>query len=835
MFSSTVIERRFNNLFTDFTTIQKKSIPVIRQGHDTLVIASTGSGKTEAAYLPILDKMAWQDCIPITLLYITPLRSLNRDIVGRLRGWAEMLNYRVAVRHGDTTQSERIFQSKHAAHIFITTPETLQVMLGTESFRRRFFNLKYVIIDELHEFISSKRGAQLSLGITRLREISDFQTVALSATLKDPERAAKFILKSGCRIVQDDVSIPPSVRVVQTTGKGNDINEVCNIIRSSAANGKTLVFANTRYMAELVGSKLLQKGIRTAVHHGSLGKEERESVERQFKHGDLNLLICTSSLELGIDIGDVEQIVQINSPKQVRKLLQRVGRSGHSHTLESKGVIVCDNEYDYAEASVISEMAGAHDIEDDEFIYPCMDVLAHGIAGEVLANERMSDENIYKVILRNPLYSSVSYDSVRSLLAEMHSNGIIFYDGTYARKTFRTRKYYFTRVSTIPSHIKYAMVSNGHTIGYLDERFIITLSEGDVFITKGKPWIVLSIEDDVVKVEPSSAYILSIPDWDGEQIPVSACVAQKVKSRMRGEYRIDVFADYMILYTYLGSKANNALAMAIANRLTSAYSREVVVKSSPYAVFLRLAYPLSKQSFLSLIKGMNVNNEIVSVISRDRSFRYIFSHESYYMGHADERVRYSTHYISRLSSTYMYKESVNYFLHRYADLDAAQDFINNLSDDIQYNICKTLPSRANQVLSHMSGFKLMFPDIPELAATTLLNNLPSTFKFICMNCNNVFYAHMDALPTKCQKCNSVLLAPISDYEHNKLSKPTLMKRASLYNSYRRRALIALSTYGVGTDTASRILARLHKDDKSFALDLLRAKEQFIRTKKYWSA
>ncbi len=826
----------FENRFGGYTRIQEKAISIVKSGADALIIAPTGTGKTESAFLPVLDNMLDMECRPITVLYITPLRSLNRDLIARLRGWAEPLGYRVAMRHGDTTSSERRFQLKHAAHIFITTPETLQIMLGSEGFRSYFSNIKYVIVDELHEFVSSKRGAQLSLGLSRLRAISEFQTIALSATLSNPIAAAQFALKPSFEVISDNTAKSPCVRVARVSGAGDEIEKICNEIASYAGNSKTLVFANTRYMAELIGSKLIHKGIPASVHHGSLSKYERENTEMRFKNGDLKLLICTSSLELGIDIGDVEQVVQVNSPKQARKLLQRAGRSGHSHSMRSKCLVICDNEYDYAESKVISEMAASYDVEDDEVMYACMDVLAHAITGEILCLGRVSDQQLHEIVKSNQLYSSVSYDSLRSLLSEMHGNGIIFYDGNEARRTFRTRKYYFTRASTIPFNSKYAMVSSGRTIGYLDERFILSLSEGDVFITKGKPWVVHSIEDDKIIVGPSPKYILAIPDWDGEQIPVSRCVAERVKEKLGGKFSIDVFADYMIIYTYLGSKANNALAMALANRITSAYSREVSVKSSPYAIFIRLAYPLSKQSFISILKGVNVKNEILSCICKDRAFQYIFSHESYYMGYAEGRARFSPHYISRLSSTHMYNESVKYFMHRYCDARAAQKFIDSLSDDLEYNICKELPERAKQVLSHMSGFKLMFPDIPDKAASLFLNDVPSTFRFECVNCGSSFYAHVDALPESCAKCNSVLIAPISDRELNRInrSKGTLMRRASLYRSYGRRALIALSTYGIGTNAASRILSRMHRSDKQFAMDLLRARDQFIRTKKYWS-
>ncbi|MEM3364644.1 MAG: DEAD/DEAH box helicase [Candidatus Micrarchaeia archaeon] len=834
----------FRGRFGSYTPIQRKAIPVIASGKDTLIIAPTGSGKTEAALLPFLDNMSkFPDApSPITLLYITPLRSLNRDMVERVRSWSRELGFRVSVRHGDTPQKERSFQSRHPSHIFITTPETLQAMLCTESFRTYLRNLRYVIVDELHELIGSKRGAQLALAFTRLRSIASFQTVAISATLKSPDSAARFVFRDNWLLVQETPSNNLEIQVIRATGKTEDarLDFMCRVINDNLEECKTLIFTNTRYMAELIGSHLISKGASIGVHHGSLSKEEREKIEDDFKQNRVRGLVCTSSLELGIDIGDVNLVIHIGSPKQVRKALQRIGRSGHAITGTPRGIIITHNEFDFNEAEVISDRAKSHHLEDEDIIYPSLGVLGHAVAGELLMCRHAEDTQLYdKLVSATPIYSTITFDDFRILLSELHRNGIIFYDGRMARKTLHTRAFYFTRLSTIPSSIKYKMSFNGHVIGYLDERFVLSLNEGDVFITRGTPWRVLSIGEESVEVAHSPSYVLAIPDWEGEQIPVKREITSDVRARIGvgPKPKVCAFADMLIIYTFLGSTANNALALALAGRLTAYFGAAAVAKSSPYAVFIRLPYPVSKDSLAQIASGTNVYNEISATLHKNTTFSYLFSQEAYYYGLSEKHGRYPPHYISKLAASLAYREAHDYFMYRYCDCGTAQAFIENFlsaKGGFEFEVLRKLDALALEVLDYMSGSQVLFPEIPESAAMVLLDKMPTTFKFVCAHCNNVFYGHVSSLPKKCPKCSSVLLAPSPENERRVLPKDELMRRSSLYISYGKRALLALSTYGVGTETAARILSRMHKDERSLALDLLHAREQFIRTKKYWS-
>ncbi len=834
------LEDYFHSRFKEYTPIQAKAIPVINSGKDTLIIAPTGSGKTEACFLPLLSKIHEGNSKPISILYISPLKSLNRDLIRRLREWAHVLNYRVAVRHGDTSTSERNLQSRNPANIFITTPETLGILLTVPRYREYFKNISGVIVDELHEVISSKRGLQLSLNLTRLREITNFQIVGASATLTNVEESAKFIFQGEYECVKDKITVAPEFEIIKSSGAGSleRIDSMCKIIKEKMSKRKVLIFTNTRFMAELVGNRLISNKLNVSVHHSSLSKEERERVELEFKENKIQGLVCTSSLELGIDVGDVDLVIHISSPKQIRKALQRVGRSGHAFGQKSKGVIIAHNSFDLTEAEVIKEFAEKLKIEEDDIIFPSLEVLAHSIAGLLIINRSMSAEKIYEYFTKNKKYEGMDYDDFLLLLGEIHSNGVVFYDGINVKSTRRTRDYYYRRLSTIPYSLRIKMLHGGNEIGELDERFVMSLNEGDIFITRGTPWIVLSIEEDKIRVEHSRTNTLAIPAWEGEQIPVKEIISENVMKKMNleKELLIEVYADMLIIYSFLGTRGNNALALSMASKLTEHFGAECIAKSSPYAIFVKLPYPINQEQLITQIKEMNVTHQINSILNKNNMFGHLFSQSSFFLGRTDKNERYSPFYLQKLSDSVPYKEAKKYFMYRYCDINLAELFIRSLGKKkINFKILQKLSKMSNDVLEHMSGSQILMPEINESTITTFIESVPANVKFICANCGAPQFSSLENLQKKCIKCKSVLLAPVRDSDKKEYSKDELMRRAAAYNSYEKRAIIALATYGVGIDMATKILARMHPDEKSFVLDLLKARDNFIRTKKYWSA
>ena len=324
------------------TLAQSSTWPVIDSRKNVLLIAPTGVGKTEAAMVPLFHRLLEEESKPITIIYITPLRSLNRDMLRRLNDIGEELGISVAVRHGDTTTAERSRQSKNPPQILITTPETLQIMLSGKRLRENLSGVQAVVIDEVHELASSERGAQLSIALERLVLLSgEFQRVGLSATVGTPKEVSSFLV--GDRDVE--IVTPKLERkmdlLVHAPEPVSDDDELVNelywepervaALRYSAeasAMGPTLLFVNTRDTAEAMGVRwnMWDPDASIQVHHGSLSKEVRIEAEEEYRLGDVNTLICTSSLELGIDVGNTALVIQYNSPRDASRMSQRLGR-----------------------------------------------------------------------------------------------------------------------------------------------------------------------------------------------------------------------------------------------------------------------------------------------------------------------------------------------------------------------------------------------------------------------------------------------------------------------------------------------------------------------------
>src|SRR2546426_823561 len=349
------------------TPPQIEASPLIARGENVLVVAPTGSGKTETAILPLLSRLLSEGHGKgISILYITPLRALNRDMLRRLEFWCKRLGLTIDVRHGDTPQSTRQRQSRQPPDLLVTTPETLQAILPGSRMRQNLESLKAVVVDELHNLYESKRGVQLCVGLERLRRVAgDFQLVALSATVGSPERTANYLFgERDHKVVQAIVPKEFKYRIEYPIPDPEDstlsrevFTSVDFAARLSTINdlleghNSALIFVNSRTMAEMLGEKLGRLRPDIGVHHGSLPREERERTESAFKKGELKALVCTSTLELGIDIGSVDLVVLYMSPRQVTSLIQRVGRSGHNLRRISEGIVITVSADDVLESS----------------------------------------------------------------------------------------------------------------------------------------------------------------------------------------------------------------------------------------------------------------------------------------------------------------------------------------------------------------------------------------------------------------------------------------------------------------------------------------------------
>ena len=546
--------------FIEPTDPQTKAIEPILQGKNVLLVAPTATGKTEAAFLPILSLLIAR---PRTkgnkVIYITPLRALNRDLMERLQWWCSKLDLSISVRHGDTSKKERKSQAESPPDIMVTTPETLQILLIGRKLRHHLLSVRHVIVDEVHELAESKRGAQLTLALERLKRLrgKDVQIIGLSATVGTPDVVADFLAGSSgeCEVIY--VPVAKSMRVEMAYPKAGPkdmalarqlytfpgvaarLRYMRDVIEGSKS---TLLFTNTRPMSEILGSrfKLWDISLPITVHHGSLAAERRLRAERGLKSQSLRSVIATSSLELGIDVGHIDMVIQYNSPRQATRLVQRVGRSGHRVGAVSRGVVVVRNPDDALESIVIAGRAMTEQLEPVRIPSKPMDALMHEIVGLLLTEWAWSVEDALSLIKRAHNYRELGEEELFDLLKFMSSLPsrflLLSHDGRHFRRSGRTDRiypYYFENLSMIPDVKQYLVVEqeSEEPIGILDEPFVLERGKpGTTFIMAGTVWTVVQVYKDRVYVEPAKDPLSAVPFWVGQEIPVPFEVAQEVGS-----------------------------------------------------------------------------------------------------------------------------------------------------------------------------------------------------------------------------------------------------------------------------------------------------------------
>jgi ATP-dependent Lhr-like helicase len=539
--------------FKSPTLPQELGIPKILEGKNVLIIAPTGLGKTEAVTLPVFSLWLQSKPKPTSILYITPLRALNRDLLKRFNFWSEQLDISISVRHGDTSSYERKKQAEFPDDMLVLTPEMMQAILPAKKMRENLKNVKWVIIDEVHELAESKRGTQLALALQRLKQLcNDFQLIMLSATVAEPEKIAKFFAgNKEVEIVKSDFAKKVKIKVIspKPTREDEKIAELISSNLKTAArlreiqklvkeHTSTLIFTNTRDFAEILTSrlKLAYPDLPIENHHSSLSKNVRIKVEEDFKQQKLKAIVATSSLELGIDIGSVDFIIHYMSPRQPSRALQRIGRSGHHFSLTSEGVIIATDIDDCFESAVIAKHALSGKLQKAKMHVGSLDVLAHQIIGLLRDNYRLSIDDAFSIIKKAMPFKDLTREkflSVCMLLADLRYLFINERDLKISRKGLL---YYLENLSTIPDTKSYFVINvlTNEKVGSLDEEFVaVNAEEGQTFIIKGEPWRIVGISRREVFVEPSGDIEAAIPGWEGELLPVPLEVARDVGALRR--------------------------------------------------------------------------------------------------------------------------------------------------------------------------------------------------------------------------------------------------------------------------------------------------------------
>lgn len=571
-----VVSEWFKTKFGEVTEAQSMAVPLIHARQSVLVSSPTGSGKTLTAFLSILNELillSSQGRLEdrIYAVYISPLKALandiNENLIKPLNEISELFkakgleppNVKVAVRTGDTLPSERQRQARSPPHIFITTPESLSLVLSTPVFVKRFGQVEWVILDEVHDVCDSKRGVSLSLSLERLQNdcTKEFTRIGLSATVAPLERVAEYLV--GLRNGK-----PRDVSIIEVYGQRDlDLKVICPVKDMSSlsfevVNSKmydmlkemveqhktTLIFTNTRSGAESVVYKLKERGIENiGTHHGSLSRETRLDVETALRSGQLKAVVSSTSLELGIDIGHIDLVVQIGSPKSVAKGLQRIGRSGHRYGGTSKGRIIVFEMDDLVECAVLCRAAHRKMIDRVTIPSNCLDVLAQTLVG-MSVERRWTLAEAFAVVKRSYCYKGLSLDEMNSVM--MYLGGKNEFEGIYSKLWFDekagtfgkkrgSRMIYYLNQGTIPEEADYSVFSErGSLIGSLSEKFVERLAQGDIFVLGGRSYEFINAKGTKVFVKSASGRKPTVPSWTGEMLPRSFDLSVAI-AKFRGE------------------------------------------------------------------------------------------------------------------------------------------------------------------------------------------------------------------------------------------------------------------------------------------------------------
>ncbi|MBI2084885.1 MAG: DEAD/DEAH box helicase, partial [Candidatus Aenigmarchaeota archaeon] len=808
----------------------------IASGLNVMIIAPTGSGKTEGALLKIFDRIVNDAPKQINTLYITPMKSLNRDLTDRIMWWGKELGLEVAVRHGDTPATERRAQVEFPPDIMVTTLEQLQPMLTGKNLRELLRNVKHVVIDEVHEVVDSKRGVQLSLALERLKEFcGDFQLIMLSATVSNPEHVAEFFAGGKMTtIVKADIEKKFEIKVVypqslaqdeRTAGKifsskdtAARLRIIMDLIRKSSS---TLTFTNTRDFAEILSSRIriIDKDFPVAIHHGSLSKEVRIKAEKEFKEQKIKSLISTSSLQLGIDIGSVDLVVQYMSPRQVSQLIQRVGRSGHELSKVSKGIVIATDEDDVFESAVIARKALNGEVEKSEFHESSYDVLAHQLIGLTFDAGKIELDKAFNIVKRAYPYKNLSHQEFLDVCKQLERLGLVFLNG-HIKKRIRGFKYYFENLSTIPNIKQYRIFNmfDNSFVGTLDEEFVAVHGEPNTtFIVKGQSWRIVTVDGNKIMVEPVEDVEAAVPGWEGELIPVLHDVTREVgqlrrfikqelekKSSLVKEIQnkypvddncakemIDVikkqkqfgivpddktilvedFENLVIIHTCAGNTVNETLGRFIVALLTSRIG-SVGFKTDPYRIMIEF-----QKKNVELVKeilfGTNpehLQSYLELSLSNSELFAWKFVHVAKRFGaitrDADFGKVRMKKVIEDFAGTPIYKETIKELLTEKFDVEKAVDILKKIQKKEINVVFKNGLSHLGKIGIKHKYAEIVGPAKPEMEIFELFKQrlLNTQLRLVCINCGNwdqIYYVKEVGDRLKCGKCDSKLLAALN--------------------------------------------------------------------------
>ena len=627
------------------------------EGRHALLVAATGAGKTLAGFLPTLSDLIAEPSNGLHTLYISPLKALAVDVRRNLLMPVEemALPIRIETRTGDTPSDRKQRQRVKPPHILLTTPESLSLLLSHEDSVLLFSTLKRVIVDEVHAFANGKRGDLLCLSLARLQTLSpQMQRVALSATVSDPDDYRTWLAPDGdidsVRLVVGEVAAEPDLSILLPEGRvpwagHSGQHAIPQILKVISENKTTLVFCNTRFLAEFIFQKLWDANepkFPIGIHHGSLSIEARRKVEGAMAEGRLRALVCTSSLDLGVDWGDVDCVVQMGAPKGSSRLLQRIGRSNHRMDEPSKAILVPGNRFEYLEAQAAYDAVTEGVRDGEEFRSGAYDVLAQHVMGIACAGPFDEAELLAEVQSALP-YSAITPETFTRVIEFVATGGYALRAYDKYQKLVKDNggmwrlahpkfaaQYRFNAGIIVDSPMLDVRFRNGRKLGKVEESFAATLSPRNTFTFAGLALEVEQIKDLDLIVRAAKKEAANIPSYMGARLPLTTHLADRVRhmlvdrpgwSRFPDEVRewlemqayrsqmpapgqllVETFPHdkrhYMVTYPFEGWNAHQSLGMLLTRRMESRGLMPMGFVASDYALGVWSLKPITDPASL---------------------------------------------------------------------------------------------------------------------------------------------------------------------------------------------------------------------------------------------